>query len=299
MSALSLKTALLTTRPSFLVLTPVCIFLGLSTTLNHQAGINPYLSFFIFIGAIFAHISVNMLNEYFDFKSGLDLKTIKTQYSGGSGALPNHPEAVKLVLVIGVLSLLITVATGLYLIADRGSIIIPVGVVGIVLIVTYTQWINRIPFLCLLAPGLGFGILMVVGTYVALTGTHAQLPWLISLIPFCLINNLLLLNQYPDIAADKSIGRRTFPIAYGTTTSNVMYAIFAILSYTLILLYINKGYIPLLSVIALTPMVCSLFALWGAVKHTSKIGSYPQYLAANVAAAILTPLLLAIAILIG
>ncbi len=38
------------------------------------------------LGAFLAHISVNTLNEYFDFKSGLDLETIKTPFSGGSGA---------------------------------------------------------------------------------------------------------------------------------------------------------------------------------------------------------------------
>jgi hypothetical protein len=46
----------------------------------------------IFIGALFAHISVNTLNEYFDFKSGLDLTANKTPFSGGSGALPNTPD---------------------------------------------------------------------------------------------------------------------------------------------------------------------------------------------------------------
>jgi 1,4-dihydroxy-2-naphthoate octaprenyltransferase len=59
------------------------------------------------------------------------------------------------------------------------------------------------------------------------------------------------------------------------------------------------GYISGLGLIALSPLLFSLFALAGAVKHMSRIGEHVQYLAANVAAAILTPLLLALAMLYG
>ena len=93
----------------------------------------------------------------------------------------------------------------------------PIGIVGLALIVTYTQCINHLPLLCLIAPGLGFGVLMVmvVGTQIVLTGEHTPLAWLISLVPFFLVNNLLLLNQYPDIKADSDVGRKNIAIAIG------------------------------------------------------------------------------------
>ena len=296
---MQLKIVLQTVRPSFLVLTPVCVFLGLSTSFATQAQLNLFMVCLVLIGAISAHISVNTLNEYYDFKSGLDLKTEKTPFSGGSGALPNHPEMAGSVLIVGLVSLLLTVVIGVYLILDRGIQILPIGIVGAVLIVTYTQWLNRSPLLCLIAPGLGFGVLMVVGTHVILTGEYSQLPWLISLIPFFLLNNLLLLNQYPDIKADASVGRNTFPIAYGLKKSNLVYAIFMTAAYSLIVLFIVKGYIPSLSIIALIPMALSLFALVGAIKYSAAIGDFPRYMGANVAAAILTPLLLGVSIVIG
>ena len=114
-----------------------------------------------------------------------------------------------------------------------------------------------------------------------------------------LTNNLLLLNQYPDIKADSSVGRKTFPIAFGIKKSNFAYAFFAVGAYSLILFFIVKGDIPNLCIIALIPVVLSLFSLIGAMKHTSNIGDFPQYLGANVVAAILTPLLLGIAIIFG
>jgi 1,4-dihydroxy-2-naphthoate polyprenyltransferase len=294
-----LKNVLLTIRVPFLVLTPVCVFLGLSTSLAAQPVINLNLFFLILIGAIAAHISVNTLNEYYDFKSGLDLITKKTSFSGGSGALPNHPEIAKSVLIVGLASLLLTTVIGVYFVLERGMQIIPIGIIGVALIISYTQWINRSPLLCLIAPGLGFGMLMVVGTHVVLTGSYSLLAWLMSLIPFFLINSLLLLNQYPDIKADASVGRNTFPIAFGVKKSNFVYAIFLIVAYSLILLFVVKGYIPGLCLIALIPVVLSLFSLVGAIKYAAIIGDHPQYMGANAAAAILTPLLLGLSIVTG
>lgn len=296
---MQLKTLLKTIRPSFLVLTPVCVFLGLSTSLTTSSPINYFMFFLVLLGAMSAHISVNTLNEYFDFKSGLDFKTEKTPFSGGSGALPGNPEMAKSVLIVGLISLILTIIIGNYLIWQHGMQILPIGVIGIVLVATYTQWINRSPFLCLIAPGLGFGVLMVVGTHVILTGEHSQLPWLLSLVPFFLVNNLLLLNQYPDVNADTSVGRNTFPIAFGLKKSNLVYALFMIAEYSLILFFVARTYIPTLSLIALIPMGLSLFALLGANKHASHIADFPQFMKANVAATILTPLLLGITIIYG
>lgn len=299
MNATIIKAVTQTTRPSFLVLTPVCIFLGLSSVLQFQSWLSHPVIWLIFAGAISSHISVNALNEYHDFKSGLDLKTDRTPFSGGSGALPDNPDAVKLTLIVGLISLLFASLTGLYLVLKHGNLVLPIGVAGLVLIVTYTKWINQRPILCLIAPGIGFGILMIVGSAVVITGEHLSLPWLVSSVPFFLINNLLLLNQYPDINADKSVGRRTFPIAYGIKNSNIVYAIFSIVPYALIVFYIFMGLIPVMSAIALLPMLLSLYSLRGAIKYSANIGSYPQYLGTNVAAAILTPLLLGVAILNG
>ncbi|MDY6943613.1 MAG: prenyltransferase, partial [Pseudomonadota bacterium] len=244
MNLTSLKTVLKTTRPSFLILSPVCVLLGFSTALQQQAAVDVHLAVLVFTGAVLAHISVNTLNEYHDFKSGLDLTTIRTPFSGGSGALPRNPDALALSRVTGLIALSATMAIGAYLVHERGLLLLPIGFVGVVLVLTYTHWINRAPFLCLIAPGLGFGVLMVVGSHVTMTGEYSRLPWLVSLVPFFLLNNLLLLNQYPDINADSNVGRRTFPIVFGTTISNTVYALFFLTAYALVLYYICAGYIP-------------------------------------------------------
>jgi len=290
------RTLLQAIRPPFLILTPICVFLGTSTALAGQGSIDSDTLILIIVGALCAHISVNTLNEHADFQSGLDLVTIKTPFSGGSGALPGDPAMANTVLATGLITLITTMAIGIYFIDNYGSLILPIGIIGIAIILTYTRWINRWPLLCLFAPGLGFGILMVVGTHMVLTSENTLMPWLAALVPFFLVNNLLLLNQYPDIQADQSVGRNHFPIAYGVKASSYAYCIMFLSAYTAIVLGVVLGYFPSLSLIALSPVVLSLFSLSGALKHAENIGQYPHYLGANVAATLLSPLLLAIAI---
>ncbi len=296
---MKVKAVVQSMRPPFMVLTPVCVFLGVSTVVSNQANVSMSLLILALLGALLAHVGVNTLNEYFDFKSGLDFKTIRTKFSGGSGALPHSPEMVNTVFTVGVVSLIATLAIGSFFVWKYGIGIVPLGITGLILIITYTGWINRHPFLCLVAPGIGFGVLMVVGTQYVLEGEYTLISWLVAVVPFFMVNNLLLLNQYPDMQADANGGRNTLPIAYGISRSNVVYGLFVVATILAIILYILMGYLPVLSLIALLPMPLAFFSLYGAIKFREAIGASPQYLGANVAATITTPLLLGISIILG
>ena len=286
-------------RGPFLILTPVCVFSGVSTVVANQTSIDLHLLVLALLGAVLAHISVNTFNEYLDFRSGLDLTTTKTQFRGGIGALPQNPEMASAVFTVGAVSLVATSLIGMFFVWKYGLEILPIGVAGLVLIVTYTGWIAKHPFPCLIAPGIGFGFLMVVGTQFVLEGEYSTLSWLVAVVPFFLVNNLLLLNQYPDIQADADVGRNNFPIAYGTTISNMVYAFFTLATIAVITTCVFMDYFPALSLIALLPMPLAFFSLGGAIMYGETIGDCPQYLGANVAVSILTPLLLGVSIMIG
>ena len=293
---MKVKTIVQSMRVPFLALTFVCVFLGASTVVANQANVSLPMLTLALLGALLAHISVNTLNEYFDFKSGLDFETIKTQFSGGSGALPQNPNMVGTVLTVAVTSSIALFMIGSFFVWLYGTGIVPIGITGLVLITTYTGWINKHPFICLIAPGLGFGFLMVAGTQFVLQGQYTALSWLVAVVPFFLVNNLLLLNQYPDIKADANAGRNHFPIAYGVNRSNMVYGFFTLATAAIIIGYVLTGLLPVFSLIALLPMPLAFFSLYGAVKHGEAIGKFPQYLGANVAVTILTTLLLGISL---
>jgi len=288
------RAVLRSTRPPFLILAPICVLLGASAL--YAQGHQPvFLSLLLaLLGGISAHISVNTFNEYFDFRSGLDLLTRKTPFSGGSGSLPETPSASTQVLWAAIVSLLSALVIGLYFAFQVGTAILPIGITGLLLVFFYTQWINRYPLLCLIAPGIGFGIVMVVGTHIALGGAHTLTTWVVAAVPFMLINNLLLLNQYPDIAADQRVGRNHFPIAYGIERSNTVYLTSLLLVSLLVVASIHVGLLPLSAFLALLPMPLGVFAWYGARRHGQQIAEHPRFLAANVMLTLSSPALLAI-----
>ena len=170
-------------RLPFLLLTPACVAVGLGTAYWQTGQISWFDVLLILIGATASHICVNAFNEYFDFKSGLDARTWRTPFSGGSGTLPQHPEMHNKVLLLSIISLAIVAVVGMYFVWLRGWMLLPLGVLGMLLLVTYTIWWAYQPVLCLVAPGLGFGVLMVMGTHFSLTGTYSLVAFCASLVP--------------------------------------------------------------------------------------------------------------------
>ena len=55
-----------------------------------------------FAGVISLHASVDLLNDYWDFKRGIDTKTKRTKMSGGTGVLPEGLLKPKSVYFVGI-----------------------------------------------------------------------------------------------------------------------------------------------------------------------------------------------------
>jgi 1,4-dihydroxy-2-naphthoate octaprenyltransferase len=286
-------------RIPFLLLTPACSLLGLGTAIwssDHVSAIHFILAF---AGALCAHISVNAFNEFFDFRSGLDFKTTRTPFSGGSGTLPEKPEMQHHTLYTALISFAITTLIGLYFIYKIGLPLLPLGVIGLIVVIVYTPWLTRNAFLCLIAPGLGFGPLMVMGTHFVLAGKYTWTAFIASLIPFFLVNNLLLLNQFPDVEADKNTGRRHFPVIIGRRSSSLIYGAFILLAYLSIILGVNYGYLPRECFIGLLGFVIAVPVFIGAYRYADDLKRLMPYMGFNVLINIGTPVLVAIGLLIA
>ena len=279
-------------RLPFLLLAPVCVFLAAGLAFSMTGEIDWGLLSLILFGAISAHIGVNALNEYQDFHSGLDLQTERTPFSGGSGTLPENPHLAPLALKISVVAITLTVLSGLVLIYLQGSELLLPGLSGLVLIVLYTKVINRYPLICLLSPGLGFGILMVGGSYFALTGSYNKEVFLVSLIPFFLVNNLLLLNQFPDVSADREAGRRHILTQHGFKSGSLVYLLFLLLAALALIASVYLGILPLYSLSGLLLIAIGVPVYKAANNTDSDIALLIPYMGANVGMVLLIPVLL-------
>ncbi|MDW5378162.1 prenyltransferase [Halomonas sp. HP20-15] len=224
------------TRPNFLILAPLCVLLGVSVAARQSRALESLDIVLVLVGGLLAHAVVNLLNEYDDFRSGLDLITRRTPFSGGSGALPAAPKAASQVLLTALVMAAGVVAIGFYFIWLRGWPMLLLGLSGMVLMVAYTRWITRSPWLCLLAPGLGFGPIMVLGSVIALGGRVDATALLGSAVALLLVSELLLINQFPDREADRRVGRRHLPIVLGLPRASRWVATLLLGAYGLIAL---------------------------------------------------------------
>ena len=286
-------------RAPFLMLAPACVAVGVGSAYWQTHEINWLKIFLVLIGGLSAHISVNAFNEYFDFKSGLDTKTQRTPFSGGSGTLPAHPEMERVSLLLAGTTFAITTVIGIYFVWLQGWQLLPIGILGLFLLVTYTTWWVYQPILCLIAPGLGFGILMVMGTHFVLTGAYSWASFVASLVPTFLVSDLLLLNQFPDVKADQSVGRRHFPIAIGRKESSILYGIFLALAYLSIIAGVLLTLLPTFCLIALLTVFLALRAYQGARQNAENIPVLIPSMGINVIIILSTPILLAVGLFMG
>ncbi len=286
-------------RLPFLVLTPACVLLGAAAAVWLGNELNLFHLALVLIGAVSTHISVNALNEYDDFKSGLDLKTEPTPFSGGSKTLPDNPDKARIGLITGLITFVIAVLIGIYFIYIRGFWLLPLGAFGLIIVATYTRWITKSPLLCLIAPGLGFGPLMVMGTGFVLTGSYSWTAFFASMVPFFLVSDLLLLNQFPDVTADKGVGRKHLPIAIGRKASVKVYGFFLACAYITIVLGYITGTLPIEAFLAFLSIILAIPTLKGVARYANDIPGLIPYMGKNVIINIATPVLLAVGLFIG
>jgi 1,4-dihydroxy-2-naphthoate octaprenyltransferase len=283
----------------FLILTPMCILVGISTAMWSGAHVSAASIILIVVGAVCSHVSVNALNEYHDFKSGLDSRTERTPFSGGSGTLQERPDKAGWALGTGIISLLLCFSIGMYFVFTVGILLLPLGLLGIALIVFYTQWITKRPLICLIAPGLAFGPLMVLGTHFVLTGSYQWTAFLASLVPGFLVSDLLLLNQFPDMDADKTVGRKHLVILLGRKNVARIYIFFLAASYMPIILGYVLGIFPAHVLIALATIIIAVQTSRGVLKYSDEMKRLVPYLGKNVIINLATPALLAIGLMIA
>jgi len=286
----------LETRPQFLLLSVVLAFLGASIAWYHIAmyGGAFHLGFALLamVGLLLAHTSVNVLNDYFDYRSGIDLVTPKTPFSGGSGILPAARLTPTQVLWLGVVSLLLTVPIGIFFVLNRGWLLLPLILVGALCIVLYTPFILKTKW-PEWAAGLGLGTLPVLGAYFVQTASYT-LPAVIASVPSgILVHNLLLLNEFPDVEADQTAKRQTLPIIMGREKAGIVYSVLTIMVYLWIVGGVVARVMPVFALVALLTLPFAVRAIRGALKPVGMERLMPA-MANNVLVVLLTQLLLGI-----
>jgi len=167
---------------------------------------------------------------YFDFRSGCGYAHGANTVHGGSGTLPASPSDGRGV-GIGLISLAIVAAVGLFFSIVSVGAILPLGILGMSSDRSLHHRAPAQPANLVTRAGVGIRTLMVMGTHFALTGQYSWTAFVAFAHALLLVSNLLLLNQFPDVDADRSVGRRHYPILIGRRKSSLIYAAFLACAY--------------------------------------------------------------------
>jgi 1,4-dihydroxy-2-naphthoate polyprenyltransferase len=204
------------------------------------------------VGLIAMHIAVNALNEASDYDTGIDLETMRTPFSGGSGTLPDGLLDGRRARALGYGALLVGALAAGWLFLQIGRPLVPLVLAGLVLVLGYTPWFTRLG-IGELAAGLGLGYLPVIGTAVVQTGDAATAAVAAALPAFFMTFNLLLLNEFPDEQADRAGGRRNLVLMAGRRGAARIYVGAAALTLLSIAAFVAQGIIPVWCLLALLP----------------------------------------------
>ena len=230
-------------RVPFLQATFIPVILGSVIAWQITHLFNWGLFLLTLLGASLIQIATNMLNDYFDFKSGNDLQ-VKHQnpFAGGGRVLTAGLIKPSTHLLVSSICLVVGCLIGFYFIYMFGlTQLFWLGLVGVVSSYFYVGPPFKLAYRGVgeFIVGLNFGPIMVLGAYYVQTGplNMSLVPLLASIPIGLLIAAVLWINEFPDMDADGAVGKRTLVLRLGYSKSVGVYMGLIVLSYLLVVLY--------------------------------------------------------------
>ncbi|MGI0032567.1 MAG: prenyltransferase [Nitrososphaeraceae archaeon] len=220
-------------RIKFLLASIIAVTNGIAISYWKTGELDFVYALLTYFGIICLHISVDLLNDYWDFKRGIDTNTKRTKYSGGTGVIPENLINSKLIYCAGVIFLILGGLIGLYFVTIKGPIILILLIFAIISIYFYsTNIVNA---------GLGELFVAIKGSMIVLGSYYIQSDQIdltsiyVGIIIGLLSAVVLLVTSFPDYGADKKSGRRTLVIVMGKENSIKLFITIVTITYAMII----------------------------------------------------------------
>jgi 1,4-dihydroxy-2-naphthoate polyprenyltransferase len=229
---------LLATRPRTLpaAIAPVILGTAMAIADKHFAWLAAAAACSV---ALMLQISVNIANDYFDYRKGIDTEDrLGPPRVTQSGLIP--PKQIRAGMA---LTLILSLIPGSYLLAVGGWPVLTIGLACIVTALAYSGG----PF-PLASHGLGdifvfifFGLVAVCGTYYVQALRLTPMVWLMGSIEGLLITAILVVNNLRDIQTDRQSGKRTLAVIIGDRGSKVEYLLLLGCAYAIpVILWLSR-----------------------------------------------------------
>ena len=216
-------------RIRFLLASVIAVSVGLAITWWHSSNVTVFDAILTMAGVLALHASVDLFNDYWDFKRGIDTATKRTKMSGGSGVLPEGILKPRQVYAGGIIFLVIGTIIGVYFVITDGIIIGIILAFAVVSIYFYStkivNWGLAEVFVSIK------GTLIVIGTYFIQTSQINESVILGGIVVGVLSSLVLFITSFPDHDADKAKGRKTLVIGIGKKRACSMLWVFPAIVY--------------------------------------------------------------------
>ena len=284
-------------RVRFLLASVIAVSVGLSLHWWQTSSIEIFNSILIFAGVMALHASVDLLNDFWDFKRGIDTKTKRTKMSGGTGVLPEGLLKPSSVYRAGVAFLIIGSAIGAYFVFTDGIIIAVILGFAILSIYFYSTKI--------VDSGMGEffvavkGSMIVLGTFFIQSGSITFEAILAGIAVGSLSSLVLFIASFPDHDADKSKGRKTLVIALGKEKAVNVFWVFPLVSYLAISVGVVTELFPLSSLIVFVGIPLMIKSGLGLKKNFDSVDNLVPFMSSTLMFSRISGSLLVIGFLIG
>jgi 1,4-dihydroxy-2-naphthoate octaprenyltransferase len=283
-------------RIRFLLASVIAVSNGLAIAYWKYANIDPLYALLTYVGVVFLHASVDLLNDYWDHKRGIDSVTKRTKFSGGTGVLPENLLTPRAVYIAGIIFLILGASIGAYFVAIRGITIAVILGFAVVAIYFYsTRIVNA---------GLGElfvaikGAMIVLGTFYVQNAVLAPDALYVGVIVGILSATVLFINSFPDYEADRSKGRRTLVIMLGRKTASALFPIFIIAVYAMIAGGILLGFTKVYSLISFVSIPLAIKSILSLRVESENVEKMVPAMASAVTYSRITGFLLAISFIL-
>ena len=252
------------------------------------------------LGTALINLTANTANDYFDHLSHTDERNSEfvRPFTGGSRLIQEGLLSPAEVLAVSLACAGAAAAVGFWLTLRGGMPVLLLGVLGMGLGFFYTAPPVRFASRGLGEPviALAVGILPVVGSCYLQTGRMDWRAVVVALPVASLVTAIILINEFPDAAADGSTGRRTWVVRFGSKVAMRIYAILMTCWAPALAAAVAAGLCPPLTLVALVALIPAVLAVAIAEKRKSTPGLLAPAIVLTILSHLLAGLLMAAAL---
>lgn len=239
------------------------------------------------VGVVFLHFSLNLLDDWFDYKVGSAEARVKVANEGFRGRMVKYPyltsgQATHKELLKAIAGFLIVAAAmGAIAVAVRGWNVLWWVVLGLIFGVSYSGGPLKLGFRGLgeLVIFLMFGPLLMTGVYYAITG---GLDWKIislSVAVGLLVTNIVYSHSVLDAVPDQKMGKKTMAHLMGSAKGQIAFSAFLNIAPYLIVamaVILGKMHPAYLAVLLVLPVSIWLVGSLNAFVHNREVSLEPK-----------------------